>query len=76
VTKAAIREQILGALDRLSPELQERALNLVQGLVSPRPKGATVDDLLPVVGILDDDSAREMMGAIEEGCERIGAQRP
>ena len=69
--KTAMREQIVKDFDRLSPELQERARDLVHGLGSPRPKGATVDDLHPLVGILDEDSAREMMEAIEADCERV-----
>lgn len=65
--KTTLREQTLHDFDRLSPDLQERARNLVHGLTSPRPKGATVDDLHPLVGSVDEDSAREMMEAIAEG---------
>jgi hypothetical protein len=67
----AIQEQILSDLDRLSPEQQKRAAELVHGLVSTLPKGASIEDLLQVAGTLDKDSAREMMEAIEEGCERV-----
>jgi hypothetical protein len=35
------------------------------------PRGASIDDLLRVAGTLDDRSAREMMQAIEEGCEQV-----
>ncbi len=35
------------------------------------PKGASIEDLMSVSGILDSESAREMLEAIEEGCERI-----
>ena len=69
--KTALRKQILEDFERLSPELQKRARDLVHGLVVARPKGATVDDLHPLVGILDEDSARQMMEAIEQGCERV-----
>ena len=65
----AIKEQILNDLDRLSPTQQQRAADLVHGLVSPLPKGASIEDLMTVAGILDDESAREMIEAIEEGCE-------
>ncbi|HXO22807.1 MAG TPA: hypothetical protein VOA87_23055 [Thermoanaerobaculia bacterium] len=67
-----VRDQILSDLDRLPPEKQERAAELVHGLVSPLPEGASIEDLLKVAGILDDESAREMMEAIEEGCEEVG----
>lgn len=66
----AIKEKILGDLDRLEPK-QQRAAELVHGLVSGLPRGAPVTDLLQVAGILDDESAREMMAAIEVGCERV-----
>ncbi len=66
--KPAIKEQILNDLDQLSLEQQKRAAELVHGLVSDLPKGASIEDLLKVAGALDDESAREMMEAIEEGC--------
>jgi plasmid stability protein len=34
-------------------------------------KGASIDDLLTVAGILDQESAREMEMAIESGCEGV-----
>ncbi|HEY0783990.1 MAG TPA: hypothetical protein VGE98_16150 [Thermoanaerobaculia bacterium] len=66
MVKPAIKEQILRDLDQLSPEQQDRAAELVHGLTIARPKGATIEDLLKVAGTLDDDSARQMMQAIEE----------
>lgn len=66
-----VKERILADLDRLSPEQQQRAAELVHGLMSPLPRGASVEDLLRVSGTLDEDSAREMIDAIEEGCERV-----
>jgi hypothetical protein len=67
----AIKEQILNDLDRLSPEQQQRAAKLVHDLVSTLPKGASGRDLLRFAGTLDDESARQMTEAIEEGCERV-----
>lgn len=67
----AIKEQILSDLDQLSPAQQKRAAELVHGLVSPLPRGASVEDLLKVAGTLDDEAAHEMTEAIEEGCERV-----
>ena len=69
----AIKEQILSDLDRLSPQQQERAAELVHGLISPLPRGASIEDLMSLAGSLDDESAWEMKAAIEEGCERIDA---
>ena len=65
----AIKEQILNDLDQLSPEQQKRAADLVHGLVSP--KGTSGRDLLRFAGTLDDESARQMREAIEQGCERV-----
>ena len=67
----AIKEQILSDLDRLSPAQQKRAAELVHDLVSPLPRGASIEDLIELSGSLDDESAREMIEAIEEGCERV-----
>jgi len=71
VAEPAIKERILKDLDRLTPEQQKHAADLVHGLVSPLPKGATAADLLEVAGTLDRESAKQMMEAIEEGCERV-----
>jgi hypothetical protein len=66
-----IKKQILNDLDQLSPEMQKRAADLVHRLVSPLPKGASGQDLLRFADTLDDESAREMIEAIEQGCERV-----
>jgi hypothetical protein len=67
----AVKAQILSDLDRLSPEKQKRAAELVHGLVSPLPKGTPGRDLLRFAGTLDDESARQMIEAIDEECERV-----
>jgi hypothetical protein len=67
----AVKAQILSDLNQLSPNQQRRAAELVRGLVSALPKGASVEDLLQVAGALDDEAAHEMMEAIEGGCERV-----
>ena len=67
----AVKDQILQDLDQLSPAQQKQAAELVHGLVSSLPKGASVEDLMRLAGSLDEKSAREMMQAIEEGCERV-----
>lgn len=68
-----IKEQILKDLDRLSQELQIRALRLVHELVDPHPNpaGASVEDMIALGGLFDEESAREIREAIEEHCERI-----
>jgi hypothetical protein len=71
VIEPTVKERILRDLDQLSPELQQRAVRLVHNLVDPLPRGASVENLMSLAGTLDDESAREMIEAIEEGCERI-----
>jgi hypothetical protein len=71
VIEPTVKERILRDLDQLSPELQHKAVRLVHQLVAPLPKGASIEDLMSLAGTLDDTSAREMIEAIEEGCERI-----
>ena len=71
MTNPSIKQQILRDLDQMSPQMQERAMNLVHSLVTELPKGASAEDLRQLAGSLDAESAREMRDAIEAGCERI-----
>lgn len=66
-----VKQQILSDLDRLTPEQQEYAAKLVHDLVPALPPGTRLADLAPLAGSLDDESAREMIAAIETGCERV-----
>lgn len=61
-----VRAEILRELDRLSPPLQQRALEVVRSLGASQPRGASVEDLLSLGGLLDKDSAREMREAVEK----------
>jgi len=67
----AIKQQILEDLGQLSPARQQRAAELVHGLVSAQARGTAGRELLRFAGTLDDQSARQMTKAIEEGCERV-----
>jgi len=71
VIEPTVKEQILKDLDCLSPELQQRARELVHNLVDPLPRGASVADMIALGGLFDEESAREIREAIEEHCERI-----
>jgi hypothetical protein len=71
MVEATVKEQILSDLERLSPEMQARAAQLVHGLVEVAPKGIPGRDLLRFAGAIDAESIREMEEAIEDGCERI-----
>jgi len=67
----AVKEQILKDLDHLSPEEQKQAAKLVHELVSPLLKGTAGKDLLRFSGILDKESADEMMAVVEEAFEQV-----
>lgn len=73
MARLSIKQQILDDLDRLPPELQRRAQELVHGLAvsASRPEGTPGKELLRFAGILDEDAALEMERIIEEGCERV-----
>lgn len=71
MVEATVKEQILSDLERLSPEMQARAAQLVHGLVEAAPNGIPGRDLLRFAGAIDAESVREMEEAIEDGCERI-----
>ncbi|HYL04798.1 MAG TPA: hypothetical protein VE075_02095 [Thermoanaerobaculia bacterium] len=74
MVEAAVKEQILNDLERLSPDMQVRAAQLVHGLVSAAPRGVAGRDLLRFAGAIDSESVREMEEAIEDGCERIDTE--
>lgn len=67
----AVKKAILKDLDQLPAERQRQAQELVHGLLAARPAGTPGKELLRFSGVLDGESAREMLEAIEEGCERI-----
>lgn len=77
MTQPSIKQQILDDLDRLPPELQRRAQELVHGLTASvsRPEGTPGKYLARFSGILDEEGAREMERVIEEGCERVDLER-
>lgn len=68
-----IKKQILDDLEALSPELQREAARSVRAVrygnaLPPPTRG---EDLLHLAGILDNESAREVMAAIEGGCKQV-----
>jgi len=67
----AVKEKVLRDLDKLSPDLQERAAEFVHSLVSTTPPGTPGSELRKFFGVLDAESSREMREAIEEGCEQV-----
>ena len=68
-----VRDEIVARVDKLRPEMQDRVLRFVASLTAA-PKGERGADLCAFSGSLDSASAREMMQAIDEECERVDAR--
>jgi acetolactate synthase small subunit len=68
-----VRAEIAERVARLSPLMQEQVLLFVSSLEASTPKGENGAALRRFAGSLDDVSAREMIQAIEEECERVDA---
>ena len=69
----SITQEIVERLHELPASQQQLVLEVVRSLASPKPQGVPALDLLPPTGAITADDAREMMNAIEEGCERVDA---
>jgi hypothetical protein len=65
---ANLKEQILEALDKLSPEQQQRALQFVRSL--NRPRGKPARSILKFAGRIAPDDVARMEKAIED-CEKV-----
>ncbi|HWB95544.1 MAG TPA: hypothetical protein VG672_02550 [Bryobacteraceae bacterium] len=68
-----IRAEIAARVDKLSPDMQEQVLRFVSSLGASLSKGENGEALRRFAGSLDHASAREMIQAIEEECERVDA---
>jgi len=68
-----ILDEIVARVDKLSPEMQEQVLRFVESLSTSARKGERGASLRKFSGSLDPVSAREMIQAIEEECERVDA---
>jgi hypothetical protein len=66
----ALKDQIVEDLARLTPEQLARVQGYVEALAARIP-GTPGRDLLPFLGTLDEESAREMAEAIERHCEQV-----
>ena len=66
-----LRAEIMERLEGLPEDKLRCVLEFVHTLPSNGPIGTPGYKLLEFAGTLDDESAREMIAAIEEGCENI-----
>ena len=67
----AIKDELLSRMGQLPLDMQRRVLDFADALVRTEPKGVSGEALAPIVGTLDEESARQMIEAIEEGCEQV-----
>ncbi|MBM4167208.1 MAG: hypothetical protein FJ218_09875 [Ignavibacteria bacterium] len=58
-------------LETMPEQTQMQVLDYVKSILTPIPKGIPGKNLAPFFGVLSDEDAREMIQAIEEGCENI-----
>lgn len=68
---ADIKREIMHRVESLPPDLQRKVLAYCDALEQPSVPGVSGKSLERFMGTLDDASAREMIEAIEEGCEGI-----
>lgn len=68
-----VRDEIVARVEKLPREMQEQVLRFVASLSAPTPRGESGAVLRRFSGSLDTVSAREMIRAIEEECERVDA---
>jgi hypothetical protein len=66
-----VKDEIMRRVGALPPDAQRELLERLEGEEELPMKGDTLADLLPFVGTLDDQSAQEMIAAIEADCENI-----
>ena len=69
----SITQEIVERLHELLASQQQLVLEVVRSLASHKPQGVPAQDLLPLTGTITAEDARQMMSAIEEGCERVDA---
>jgi hypothetical protein len=69
-----IQTELLRQVEQLPLAQQRQVLDFVQTLVGAS-HGEPPKHFLDLFGTLPHEDAREMMEAIEEGCERIDASR-
>jgi hypothetical protein len=70
---ASISKEIVDRIRELPAAQQQLVLEIVRSLASQRPKGVPAKDLLVFAGVISAEDAREMVNAIEEGCEKVDA---
>jgi hypothetical protein len=68
---SSLREELLKALDRLSPAMQLRVLDFARTLRESTLRGTPDKELLRFAGTVTPAEADEFLRGIEEDCEQI-----
>ena len=68
-----VRQEIAKQVDKLPLDLQEQVLRFAASLAASAPTGESGAKLRQFSSTLDSVSARQMIQAIEEECERVDA---
>jgi hypothetical protein len=68
-----VRAEIVKQVEKLPPAMQEQVLRFVASLTASAPTGESGATLRQFSSSLDAESARQMMQAIEEECEKVDA---
>jgi hypothetical protein len=68
-----VGREIAIQVEKLSPDLQEQVLRFIASLRASYPAGESGTNLRRFSSSLDSVSARQMIQAIEEECERVDA---
>jgi hypothetical protein len=66
-----LKDEIMRRVEALPPQAQRDLLEQLDSGEELPVRGNTLEEMLSFVGRLDDQSAREMMDAIEAACETI-----
>ena len=67
------RQEIAKQVEKLPPDTQEQVLRFAASLSASAPAGEQGARLRQFSSSLDSVSARQMIQAIEEGCEKVDA---
>ncbi len=68
---ASLKSELLKQVDHLPPALQRQVLDFASALGKSMPTGTPGRELLSLAGVLDPQDAKEMMQAIQIGCESV-----
>ena len=67
----ALRDDMIREIERLPPERQAAALDLIRGLQPASVRGVPGRNLMASFGSISEEDALEMERVIDEKCERV-----